>query len=83
MPAVPIDRPLIAAVPELADVTAGAIQYVDPITICGRCRLSFLRHPSMTEGNFATWWLCPPCRNRVSGRIRLLGKSSSASSKRA
>lgn len=75
MPVVPIDRGLVAVVPELAEVADGAIEYVDPVTLCGRCRLSFIRHPSMTEGNVSTWWLCPPCRNRVSGRIRLLGKA--------
>ena len=37
---------------------------------CGRCRLSFVRHPSIDLDRSAKWWLCLPCR------LRLLGAAS-------
>lgn len=39
----------------------------DPVTRCGRCRLNFVRHPSISAGDLPKWWLCPPCRSRLLG----------------
>ncbi len=70
MPVVPIDQPVVTVLPELAEVAEGPEDYADPVTRCARCRLTFLRHPSVTADDAAEWWLCPPCRNRLSGRNR-------------
>jgi hypothetical protein len=37
------------------------------VTRCGRCRLNFVRHPSISTGDAPRWWLCPPCRSRLLG----------------
>jgi hypothetical protein len=37
------------------------------VTRCGRCRLNFVRHPSISPGDSPRWWLCPPCRSRLLG----------------
>jgi len=42
---------------------------------CGRCRLSFVRHPSSDLDRSTKWWLCPPCR------ARLLGDASKTNSR--
>ena len=39
----------------------------DLVTKCGRCRLSFVRHPSVIPGDSSKWWLCPPCRAGLLG----------------
>jgi hypothetical protein len=39
----------------------------DAVTRCGRCRLNFVRHPSISVGDPPRWWLCPPCRSRLLG----------------
>ena len=67
MPVVPIRRPFAAVTAEIVDMDAGAHEGADPLTKCGRCRLSFLRHPSIGLGDSAKWWLCPPCRSALLG----------------
>lgn len=39
----------------------------DLVTKCGRCRLHFVRHPSIVPSDAPKWWLCPPCRTRLLG----------------
>jgi hypothetical protein len=39
----------------------------EPVTRCGRCRLNFVRHPSISAEDSPRWWLCPPCRARLLG----------------
>jgi hypothetical protein len=36
---------------------------------CGRCRLSFVRDPSVDLSDSPRWWLCPPCRARLLGDV--------------
>ncbi|GEM_PF-5245207 len=67
MPVIPIGRGLAAVAPELADADTEADQGADPVTKCGRCRLTFVLHPSIGLGDSAKWWLCPECRNRLLG----------------
>ena len=67
MSVVPIHPPLLAVAPALPDVDTEANELVDPVK-CGRCRLSFLQHPSVVPGDSARWWLCPPCRARLLGQ---------------
>ena len=69
MPVVSILRPTPVAI-EIPDEDGGA----DLVRLCGRCRLSFVRHPSTDLDTSATWWLCPSCR------IRLLGDASGSTS---
>ena len=60
--------PLVAAASPLADDDdVEENENGDPVTRCGRCRLNFVRHPSITPGDSARWWLCPPCRTRLLG----------------
>jgi len=68
MPVVPIRRPF-AAVAEIVHMDAGANEGADSLTKCGRCRLSFVRHPSVGSGDSAKWWLCPPCRSALLGDV--------------
>lgn len=35
------------------------------VTKCRRCRLGFVRHPSIGPGDSPRWWLCPLCRTRL------------------
>lgn len=67
MEVTPLHLPLIAAASALPDVDADENENGDPVTRCGRCRLNFVRHPSITPGDSARWWLCPPCRTRLLG----------------
>lgn len=67
MPVVPIRRPFAAATAEIVDIDGGAPEEADPLTECGRCRLTFIRHPSIGLGESAKWWLCPPCRSKLLG----------------
>lgn len=46
---------------------AGAGDDPDHVTTCGRCRLSFVRDPSIDLSDSPKWWLCPPCRARLLG----------------
>jgi hypothetical protein len=39
----------------------------EPVTKCGRCRLNFVRHPSISPGDSPRWWLCSACRSRLLG----------------
>lgn len=39
------------------------------VTTCGRCRLSFVRDPSIDLSDSPKWWLCPPCRARLLGDV--------------
>ena len=73
MPVVPLVRPPAAPAANLhrSDGRDGAGYDVDDlVTKCGRCRLSFVRHPSIDLDSSARWWLCPSCR------LRLLGDAS-------
>lgn len=68
MPVVPINRPVVAVVaPELPDDDTEANENADPVTTCARCRLRFVRHPSIGLSDLAKWWLCPQCRDRLLG----------------
>jgi hypothetical protein len=71
----PLYTPLVAVAPELPEMSKEADESADLATKCGRCRLSFLRHPSIAPGDSARWWLCPPCR------MRLLGDESKTNSR--
>jgi hypothetical protein len=67
MSVTPIHPPLIAVAPQLADDEAEDNENGDPVTMCGRCRLNFVRHPSISAGDSPKWWLCPACRSRLLG----------------
>jgi hypothetical protein len=69
MPVVPIGQPSVAAAPELPDVDTEETENTAPVTKCGRCRQSFARHPSITLGDAAKWWLCSACRSRLLGDV--------------
>jgi len=69
MPVASIVRPA-AATEKLNEEAASSQKYADPWRKCGRCRLTFVRHPSIDLDKSGKWWLCPPCR------IRLLGDAS-------
>ena len=69
MPVVPVSRPRASVAPELPDVDTEANKNTDPVTKCGRCRQSFARHPSISLGDSAKWWLCPPCKSRLLGDV--------------
>lgn len=71
----PLYSPLVALAPEPPEMSTEADESPDPVTKCGRCRLSFLRHPSIVPSDTAKWWLCPACR------IRLLGDESKTNSR--
>jgi hypothetical protein len=74
MPVIPIIRPAAVAT-ELLDGEPADNKSADPVRKCGRCRLNFVRHPSIDLDNSTKWWLCPPCR------IRLLGDASETNSR--
>jgi hypothetical protein len=63
----PFHPPLIAVAPQLAEVDTDENQSSEAVTTCGRCRLKFVRHPSISVGDAPRWWLCPPCRTRLLG----------------
>jgi hypothetical protein len=66
MPVIPIRRPFAVAPAETVD-GAGKHENLDPLTKCARCRLTFIRHPSIGLDASAEWWLCPPCRRGLLG----------------
>ena len=57
--------PRVAVAPELPGTRANENREL--VTRCGRCRLNFVRHPSITPSHSSKWWLCPPCRTRLLG----------------
>jgi hypothetical protein len=67
MSVTPFHPPLVAVAPQLLDLDSDENESGDPVTKCGRCRLNFVRHPSISPGDSARWWLCPPCRTRLLG----------------
>jgi len=67
MTVAPFHPPLSAVAAPLADLDIDDDDNGDPVTRCGRCRLNFVRHPSITAGDSAKWWLCSPCRSRLLG----------------
>jgi len=59
---------LVVAEPLGADVESESDELdAEAVTKCGRCRLNFVRHPSISPGDSPRWWLCPPCRSRLLG----------------
>lgn len=48
-----------------------AVAEDDPrqVSKCGRCRLTFVRDPSLDPSDSPKWWLCPPCRARLLGDV--------------
>jgi hypothetical protein len=67
----PLHPPLVAVAPapapQLALADTDENEDGDAVTKCGRCRLNFVRHPSISPGDSPRWWLCPPCRTRLLG----------------
>jgi len=63
----PLHPPVPEAAFQLTDVDLDENESGDPVTRCGRCRLNFVRHPSISPGDAPRWWLCPPCRSRLLG----------------
>ena len=63
----PIHPPLVAVASPLPEIDQDENENGDPVTRCGRCRLNFVRHPSISPGDSPRWWLCPPCRSRLLG----------------
>lgn len=63
----PLHPPLVAVAPQLPEADPDENENGDPVTRCGRCRLNFVRHPSISPGDSPRWWLCPPCRSRLLG----------------
>ncbi len=63
--------PLVPALaltgPAPGDVDQEELESDDSVTTCGRCRVNFVRHPSIGTDDEARWWLCPPCRSRLLG----------------
>jgi len=66
MPAVPTNRPLFPVAADLSDDDVEASDDSDSVQ-CGRCRLNFIRHPSIGAGDPPKWWVCPECRRRLLG----------------
>lgn len=67
-------QPVVAA----AEPLGGAARRendVEAQRACGRCRMSFARHPSIDLDKSSKWWLCPQCR------VRLLGDASKTNSR--
>lgn len=67
MSVIPIRRPFAPVAAKIVDTDAGTNESADPLTKCGRCRLSFFRHPSIGLGASVMWRLCPPCRRALIG----------------
>lgn len=69
MPVAPFHPPLTLMAPQPCEVEADedGNDRGDPVTRCGRCRLNFVRHPSISPDDSAKWWLCSPCRSRLLG----------------
>jgi len=62
MSVVPIRSPLVAVASALPGRDPESGELTDSVK-CGRCRLSFVQHPSVVPGDSSRWWLCPPCRD--------------------
>jgi len=69
MTVIPIGRFFAPAPAEILEVDTAENESADPVTKCGRCRLNFVRHPSIAVGDSPKWWLCPPCRARLLGNV--------------
>jgi hypothetical protein len=67
MAVAPIGPPHIVMAPQLSEGDPDDDEIGDPMTKCGRCRISFVRHPSISPDDSPRWWLCPPCRTRLLG----------------
>jgi hypothetical protein len=67
MPVSSFPQPLAAVAPQLPDVDLDESVDADAVTKCGRCRLNFVRHPSISASDSPKWWLCSPCRSRLLG----------------
>ena len=69
MSVVPLRPPLTLIAPQPCEVDSEEDENEsgDPVTKCGRCRINFVRHPSISLDDSAKWWLCPPCRSRLLG----------------
>lgn len=63
----PFRPPVPAGAPQLPDLDPDEDESGDAVSKCGRCRLNFVRHPSIGPGDSPRWWLCPPCRSRLLG----------------
>ena len=59
--------PLAAVAAQSPDADVDEDESGDAMTKCGRCRLNFVRHPSVGPDDSSKWWLCPPCRSRLLG----------------
>jgi hypothetical protein len=70
MSILPIRPPRVAVVPALPDVDTEVNDLVDPVK-CGRCRLSFVQHPSLVPGDSSRSWLCRPHRDRLFGQTSI------------
>lgn len=66
MPDVTAGRP-VPVTSEMPDGEAADENEADALRKCGRCRLTFVRHPSMDLDKSTRWWLCPQCRARLLG----------------
>jgi hypothetical protein len=69
MSVVPIGRAVTAVAAVAPDLVPDDLEQDDAMTVCGRCRLSFVRHPSIGSEDSSKWWLCPPCRTRMLGDV--------------
>jgi hypothetical protein len=63
----PLHPPLAAIASPMPDVEEDENESGEAVTRCGRCRLNFVRHPSISPGDSPRWWLCSPCRSRLLG----------------
>lgn len=62
MPVLRIVQPLVDVVAKRPEEDNEASEYASPMTECGRCRLTFTRHPSILHGDSTEWALCPRCQ---------------------
>jgi hypothetical protein len=69
MPVVPLTRHLVVVAPQLPDEETETNEDANLVMKCGRCRLTFVPHPSIGLGDSAKWRLCPPCRSRLQGNV--------------
>ena len=67
MSAVPIRPPLVAVASAPPDQDTETNELTDHVK-CGRCRLSFVQHPSVVPDDFTRRWLCPSCRDWLLGQ---------------
>jgi hypothetical protein len=40
-----------------------------PARQCGRCRAMFAGDPTLNPTALPDWWVCPPCRAALFGRV--------------